>query len=194
MLSARETSCLLKSPRNSLPLRNITAWVKQVFSHEDERVELIDGEIIEMSPTGHRHAVCVSRATTMFIEAFGRRVVVGPQNPLQLSDWTEPQPDLVVFKPRADFYSAKKPTPDDVLFTVEVSDTSLRFDRNVKLPRYAAAGIPEVWIEDLQNNLLLVYRDPTGKEYRTAFNLRPSDTVEPIAFPDVNFRIEDLLG
>ena len=133
---------------------------------EQDRVELIDGEIIEMSSIGHRHAVCVIRANTMFIEAFGRRAVVSPQNPLQLSDWTEPQPDLVVCKPRADFYKAKKPTHDDVLFIVEVSDSSFSYDRNVKLPRFAAAGIPEVWIEDLQNDLLLVYRDPAGKSTR----------------------------
>src|SRR4030095_15037825 len=79
--------------------------------HEDDRVELIDGEIIQMSPIGHHHFVSVTRATTFFIQAFGNRAVVSPQNPVRLSDWTEPQPDLVVFKPRADFYAKKKCTP-----------------------------------------------------------------------------------
>ena len=111
--------------------------------HEDDRVELIDGEIIQMSAIGHRHMVCVNRANTLFIQAFGKRAVVSPQNPVRLSDWTEPQPDVVVFKPRADFYAKKKPVPADVLFTVEVADTTLAYDRNIKLPQYAAAGIPE---------------------------------------------------
>src|SRR6266581_4367665 len=109
------------------------------------------------------------------------RSVVSPQNPVQLTDWTEPQPDLVVFKPRADFYAGKKPMPEDVLFTVEVADTSLSYDRKIKLPRYAAAGIPEVWIEDLKNNLLLVHRDPSGETYVTVVTLRACDSVFPLA-------------
>src|SRR2546425_9197316 len=84
--------------------------------HEDDRVELIDGEIIQMSPIGHRHSVCVNRATTLFIQAFGNRAVVGPGNPVRLNDWTEPEPDLIVFKPRADFYAKKRPAIEDVLF------------------------------------------------------------------------------
>src|SRR5436309_4722242 len=80
---------------------------------EDDRVELIDGEIIQMSPIGHRHMVCVNRANTLFIQAFGNGAVVSPQNPVRLTDWTEPQPDLVVFKPRADFYAKKEPVPED---------------------------------------------------------------------------------
>src|SRR5438105_15794893 len=87
---------------------------------EDDRVELIDGEIIQMSPIGHRHMVCVNRANTLFIRAFGSRAVVSPQNPVRLTRWTEPQPDLVVFKPSADFYAKKEPVPADVLFMVEV--------------------------------------------------------------------------
>jgi len=162
--------------------------------HEDDRVELIDGEIIQMSAIGLRHMVCVNRANTLFIEAFGRRSVVSPQNPVQLTDWTEPQPDVVVFKPRADFYARKKPTPEDVLFTVEVADTSLSYDRKVKLPRFAAAGIPEVWIEDLKNNLLLVHRDPSGETYHTVLTLRAADSVSPLAFPDVSFRVDELLS
>lgn len=161
---------------------------------EDDRVELIDGEIIQMSAIGHRHMVCVIRANTMFIEAFGRKAVVSAQNPVQLSDWTEPQPDLVVFKPRSDFYAARKPTPKDVLFVVEVADTSLRYDGNVKLPRYGAAGIPEVWIEDLKNDLLLVYRDPQHDSYKTSLTLQRGDSVSPIAFPDIRFAIDDLIG
>jgi Uma2 family endonuclease len=111
--------------------------------HPEERVELIDGEIVQMSPISYRHALCVNRANTIFIQAFGNRANVSPQSPLRLSDWSEPQPDIVVFKPRADFYATKIPLPKDVLFIVEVSDSSLAIDQKVKLPRYAAAGIPD---------------------------------------------------
>ena len=159
-----------------------------------ERVELIDGEIIQMTAIGHRHMVCVNRATSLFIRAFGENAVVSPQNPVQLSDWTEPEPDLVVFKPRSDFYDGKKPMPEDVLFAVEVADTSLRYDRNVKLPRFAAAGIPEMWIEDLNNDVLLVYRDPQGNHYESVLTLKRGDFVSPLAFPNVRFAIDDLFG
>src|SRR2546426_1442522 len=97
--------------------------------HEEDRVELIDGEIIRMSPIGRRHAVCVTRANTFFIRAFADRAVVAPGNPVRLTDWTEPEPDLVVFKPRADFYAKKQPALEDVLLVVEVSDTTLSYDR-----------------------------------------------------------------
>ena len=161
---------------------------------EDDRVEFIDGEIIEMSPIGHRHLGCVNRATRCFVESFGNRAVVSPQNPILLSVWTEPQPDLVVLKPRKDFYGSKKPEPADALLVVEIADTSLSHDRVVKLPRYAAAGVPEVWIEDLKNEKLLVYRGPTEKGYLTALALQRGDSVSPLAFPEVMFSAEDLLG
>jgi Uma2 family endonuclease len=160
----------------------------------EERVELIDGEIIQMSPIGHRHMVCVNLASTLFIEAFGRRAMVSTQNPVQLSDWTEPQPDLVVFKPRADFYAGKRPTPEDVLFAVEVSQTTLRLDGKVKLPLFAAAGIPEVWIEDLNQDLLLVFRNPRTDSYLTSMTLQRGDSVSPMSFPDVRFSVDELLS
>jgi Uma2 family endonuclease len=164
-----------------------------IFRPED-RVELIDGEIIEMSPIGRRHRVCVSRATTLFFEAFGRRAVLSPQNPVRLSDWTEPQPDIIVFKPRADFYAKKEPTPEDVLFLVEVSDSSLAYDRDIKAPRYADAAIHELWIADLRNDLVRVYRDPAGGNYKTVLTFRPGETVSPLPFPETSFRVDDLVS
>ncbi|PYS00123.1 MAG: Uma2 family endonuclease [Acidobacteria bacterium] len=161
---------------------------------EDDRVELIDGEIIQMSPIGHRHMVCVNRANTLFIQAFGNGAVVSPQNPVRLTDWTEPQPDLVVFKPRADFYAKKEPVPEDVLFMVEIAETTLSYDRKIKLPRYAAAGIPEFWIGDLKNDILHVYRNPGRETYNIALILHPSESISPLAFPDVTFQVGELLS
>src|SRR5262245_51613764 len=106
----------------------------------EDRTELIDGEVIRMSPTSHRHAMCVTRANHAFTVAFQGRAIVNPQNPLVLNDYSEPQPDLVLLKYRPDFYKSEQyVTPEDTLLVLEVSDTTLRFDLGTKLPRYAAA-------------------------------------------------------
>lgn len=164
-----------------------------ILSPQD-RVELIDGEIIEMSPIGGRHLGCVNLANRLFTRMLVDRAVVSVQNPLQLSNYTEPEPDLVLLRPRTDCYTGKKPLAEDALLVVEVAETTLRFDRNIKLPRYAAAGVPEVWIENLVDDLLLVYRDPVGKTYTTSISLGGADSISPIAFPDAVFKVGDLLG
>jgi Uma2 family endonuclease len=159
----------------------------------EDRVELIDGEIIQMSPIGARHLGCVNRANRLFAAAFGVRVVVSVQNPLQLSNYTEPEPDIVLLKPRADEYAGKKPFAEDALLVLEVAETTLKYDRDVKAPRYAAAGVPEVWIENLNEDVLLVYRDPAGRSYRTSLTLRRGDSVSVGALADVAFPVDQLL-
>jgi Uma2 family endonuclease len=161
---------------------------------EDSRVELIEGEIIEMSPPGNRHIACVNRATELFVTKLGRRVIVSPQNPVRLSNMTEPQPDLVVLKPRPDYYETKRLSAEDTFLVIEISDTSLRYDRNRKLLLYAKYGVPEVWIEDLQHNVILVYRDPDAKSYATCLELRPGESISMLAFPHVLFTVTSLLG
>ena len=160
----------------------------------DERTELIDGEIIKMPNPSTRHVACANRANTFFTEAFGRRAIVSIQNPLLLNLYNEPLPDVVVLKPRPDFYTSTRFTPEHAFFVVEISESSLAFDRKVKLPRYAASGAPEVWIEDLKHALLLVFRDLENDTYKTCLTLRRGETVSPSAFPDVTFKVEDLLG
>lgn len=161
---------------------------------EEERVELIDGDVIQMSPIGHRHRVRVTRANTLLVRAFGERAVVSCQGSIELSEWSEPQPDFVVFKPRPDFYARKRWRPDDVLLVMEVADTSLHYDRNVKTPLYAHACIPEVWIEDAKRDILHVYRNPAGGDYADSFELQRSDVIAPITFPDIAFSVDHLFG
>jgi len=161
--------------------------------HPEDRVELIDGEIIQMSPRGYRHTMCVERAIELFVRGLGDRAVVGPGSPIQLNKWTEPEPDLVVFKSR-EHYIRRRRGLEDVLLILEVSASSLRFDQNIKLPRYAAAGIPEVWIADLQNDILHVNREPGDQAYKTELTLRPGDSVSPLGFPDVTLKVDDLLS
>ena len=159
-----------------------------------DRVELIEGEIIQMSPIGNRHASCVDRANYLFVTAFKEKAIVSIQHPLRLDKYNEPQPDIIVLKPRADYYASQSRTPADTFFVVEVSDTTLRYDTKVKLPIYARSDVPEVWIENLQEDLLLVCRDPTGRSYRTQLTLHPGEFISPPGFPELSFKVEDLLG
>jgi Uma2 family endonuclease len=159
-----------------------------------DRVELIDGEIIQMSPIGTRHLGCVNATTAVFFNAFKGRAVVSGQNPVQLSDFTEPQPDVVLLKPRKDFYRGKHPEAVDALLVVEVSDTTLAYDRDVKLSYYAAAGIPEVWIEDLSSDRVLVFRNPIDGVYPVPLVLRRDESISVQAFPDTAFTVSDFLG
>jgi len=161
---------------------------------EDDRVELIDGEIIEMSPLGVRHAGCLIAATHVFTAVFGGRAVVSVQGPLRLSNYTEPEPDIVLLKPRKDFYRGKRAKAEDALLVLEVADTTLCYDRELKLPRYAAAGLPEVWIENLQDDQLLVYRNPAGTSYEICLTLKREDSISVQTLPDVVFKVVDLLG
>ena len=161
---------------------------------EDDRVELIDGEILEMSPIGRRHSACVARLTSVFSQRLGAAVIVWPQNPVRLSERSEPEPDLALLRPRPDFYASAHPTPADVLLIVEVGDTSVEYDRQVKAPLYAHSGIPELWIVDLNRHHLGVYRDPSEAGYGTTRVLRRGESISPLAFPDLTIAVDDILG
>ena len=161
--------------------------------NNDERVELIDGEIIKLNP-GKRHVACNLRANMLFSEAFGRRACVSVQNPVVIDSYNEPKPDIVILKARDDFYATVEPSPEHALLIVEISDTTLAMDQTRKLAKYAKSNVPEYWIEDLKRQLLHVYRDPAGSEYNTHLTLQRNDTVSALAFPGVQFKVADLLG
>jgi Uma2 family endonuclease len=151
-------------------------------------VELLRGEVYQMSPIGPKHFYAVMRMDHRLREALGAKAVVAAQSPLRLSEDSEPEPDLMVLRPPLDRYQEKLPTPEDVLLLVEVADTSLEFDREAKLPLYAEAGIPEVWLVNLKENLLEVYRDPRGGRYREIRLLSPEEEVSPTLLPEVSLR------
>ncbi len=162
---------------------------------EDDRVELIQGEIVEMPPIGSHHAGTVRRHNSLFSSRLGSRVIVSVQNPLRLrSVESEFQPDIVLLRPRPDFYSRSHPEVQDVYLVIEVADTSLEKDRHVKLPLYARAGVPEVWIVDLNTNRVEVYRRPTPDGYREARVLSLGESLTIEAFPDLSLTVDDLLG
>lgn len=161
---------------------------------EDERVELIRGEIYGMSPIGSWHAACLTRLLRWFASLYPR-VILSPQNPLALSQQeSEFYPDLIVLRYREDDYESKVPGPEDVLLVIEVSDTTLARDRDVKVPLYAASGIPEAWIANQTGDSVLVYRKPTAAGYQEVKEYRRGDTVSPEAFPDLKLSVEEILG
>jgi Uma2 family endonuclease len=131
----------------------------------DARVELLEGVIVDMAPIGSRHAATVNRLTRAFAAAVGNRAIVSVQNPIRLGDHDEPQPDLALLRPRADYYAEATPTAADVLLVVEVAQSSAAYDREVKLPLYAQHGVPEVWLVDLDAARLHVCRAPQDGRY-----------------------------
>ena len=160
---------------------------------EDDRVELLDGEIVEMTPIGLRHADCVNRLARSLVLTFDDVAVILVQNPIRLSDRSEPQPDLALVHRRAGLYASSHPRPSDILLIVEVADTSIESDRRVKVPLYARGGIPEVWLVDLNQDTVTAYRDPRRGGYRTAHVVRRGDELAPSAFPDRALPVADLL-
>ncbi|MBI4494208.1 MAG: Uma2 family endonuclease [Chloroflexi bacterium] len=161
---------------------------------EDDRVELIDGEILEMAPIDPRHQRCVIELTHLFTERLGRRALVSVQGPIRLGDYSEPQPDVVLLRPGPELYAADHPGPEDVLLAIEVAETSSSFDRRVKVPRYAQSGIPEVWLIDLERRSVTVYCDPSPTGYRTAQTVRRGETLAPLAFPELHIGVDEILG
>ena len=161
---------------------------------EDDRVELIEGEILEMSPIGRQHLACVDRLTRIFVRNLGDAAIVRVQGSIVLSERSEPQPDLVLLRPRDDFYATADATAEAVFLIVEVADSSEAYDRQTKAPLYARNGIPELWIADLTRDCITVYRDPRRDGYATSRVLRRGESISPIAFPDLTIAVDDILG
>ena len=162
--------------------------------HEDDRVELLDGQIVEMTPIGPEHAGCVDDLAQWLTQHLRGSAIVRVQNPVQLGDHAEPQPDIAVVRPRPGGYRGGHPGPRDVLLVVEVADTSLRDDRERKLPLYAQAGIPEVWLVNLPEDGIDIHREPRAGTCTSLRTARRGETVSPLAFPSLVLRVDDILG
>ena len=157
--------------------------------HEDDRVELIEGKIIVMSPIGKRHASVVTKLNNYFAVALKGRGLVSPQNPLLLRDESEPEPDLMLLKSEESFYAEQLPGPDDVLLLVEVADTSVDSDRALKVPLYAENGIAEVWLIDLESEVVEVFQNPEGSGFGSVRRLSKGERLAPAAFRDLSVEV-----
>ena len=181
-----------------LPLRRFTvdeyyAMAEAGILTEGDRVELIDGVIVEMAPVGSRHVGVVNGFNRAFTEAVGRRAVVQVQSPIRLDDGTEPQPDLALLLERADLYASGHAGPQDVLLLIEVADSSVGYDRDEKLPRYARAGIPEVWLALLPEDVVESHTEPTDNGYRVTRRFRAGDVLRPGCFDDVEISVDAVM-
>jgi len=160
----------------------------------NERVELIDGEILVMSAIGHRHAVAVNKAVRMIVRTVGEKAFLWTQTTLVLDKFLVPEPDLTLLKPRDDSYAGKQPGADDVMLIVEVADSSLEYDTTVKLGMYAMIGIPEYWVADLRNDRLLAYSLPQGDQYAVRRELHREEFIAPLSLPESRFAVSVFLA
>jgi Uma2 family endonuclease len=160
----------------------------------NDRVELIQGEVFEMSPIGSSHAACVDRLNAVLHRKAGQIAIVRVQSPIRISDFSEPQPDVALLKPRKDFYSRSHPTPADVLLVIEVADTSVEYDRNLKLPLYAQAGIPEAWLVNLPKETVEVHTQPKAGKYQKVQRLKRGKSLVSPTLSDLSLAVEDILG
>jgi|APTNR8051073442_1049403.scaffolds.fasta_scaffold20477_2 Uma2 family endonuclease len=161
-----------------------------VFARE-ARVELIEGEIVEMAPIGSLHAATVAFLHRRLVEGLGRRAVIWGQSPVVLDEFSAPQPDIAVLVPRSDHYRNSHPRPADILLMIEVADTTLAFDRDKKAPLYARSGIAELWIVDVERSAVHVFRDPQGERYASEQVVVAPPQMGIAAFPDL---VVDLSG
>jgi Uma2 family endonuclease len=157
----------------------------------DKKFELIEGEVIQVSPIGARHAARVDRINKLFNRQLNEEIV-RVQNPVRLGNHSEPEPDVSILKPRKDFYEESHPTPEDVLLIIEITDTSGVYDRNVKIPMYARAGITEVWIMDVQNGFIEVHKDPINGTYQEKLIFREGQYITPQSLPHVTISVDSL--
>jgi Uma2 family endonuclease len=159
----------------------------------EARLELIEGKIIETAAIGSSHATVVRELTALFNRAAADRAIVSPRCPLILSDESVPRPDVVLLKPKADRYFSSHPQAHDALLVVEVSETVIRADLDTKVPHYARAGVPEVWIIDIERKIIRVSRHPDPDGYRTRFTVTRTDTVSAVAFVEIANSPEEFL-
>jgi len=160
---------------------------------EDDRVELIRGEVLTMSPIGPRHSAAVLRATQALVRIVGDHAIVGVQGSIRLDEYDEPQPDIYLLRPREDFYASGHAGPRDIFLIIEMADSSLGYDQKVKMELYAETGVPEYWIADIQNDRLITYSNPGKNAYRTMETLQRGNVTTPLLLPECRIPVDVLL-
>lgn len=161
---------------------------------EDEHVELINGELFDMAPIGSFHAGLVTRLSRLLINMLTGQATINVKNPLYLSEFSAPEPDIAVLKPRADDYMQSLPTALDVLLIIEVADTSLYYDRNIKLPLYARHQVPEVWLIDVKEKRLDIYQQPDNDYFRLHIRPKAKEEIQPLVVPSISIAWQGLFS
>ena len=194
ILTEEDRVALIAARRRPFTVSEYYRMAEADILTEADRVELIAGQIVAMSPIGSRHAACVDRLNGLLHRQSEQAFIVRVQSPIALDAYSEPEPDLVLLRPRADFYAAAHPSAADVLLAVEVADTSIDYDREVKLPLYAQAGLPEVWLIDLQESRIEVFAQPQGGAYQQRIEVTADTTLTSPTIPQLALAAADLLG
>ncbi len=162
--------------------------------HPDTRTELIEGEIIIMSPIGKRHAAKINRIVRLFTARLKNTAIVSVQNPMALpGSKSEFVPDVVLLEPREDFYEDELPNPENVLLLIEVCDTTLNYDRKKKLPLYARYGVRETWLVNLVDGVIEIYTEPKNAKYSICRIAQSGEKISPLAFPKLKIKVDDIL-
>ncbi len=182
----------LQVPRKRFTVQEYYRMAETGVLREDDRVELIEGEILEMAPIGVRHATCVDRLNKSLNRLLPDELIVRVQSPIHLGDYSEPEPDITLLKPRDYADAEEHPGPSDILLLIEVSDTTLGLDRRMKVPFYARAGIAEVWIVNLQQDAIEVHSHPGGNAYRKLRRFHSGQSI-PISGVGVALRVNDVI-
>ncbi len=185
---------LATRPRHLFSIDDYEAMVEKGVLGPDDRVELIDGEVLEMTPIGPRHQVCVDRLTKLFASLVGEHADVRVQGAIGLSPHSEPQPDLTLLRPPLEKYATVHPGPTDILLAVEVCDTTFAFDRDVKAPLYGKAGIAETWLVDLAGRRVLAMTQPGPGGYKVTTTYAAGETVTARELPRITIAVGDILG
>lgn len=162
--------------------------------HPDSRLELLEGEIYEMSPIGSSHAACVKALSFLLNQLFGGTLLVSTQDPIRLDDFSEPQPDIALLRWRDDFYRHAHPTPADVLLVIEVADTTVESDRRVKVPLYARAAIKEVWLVNLPAEQIEIYAEPAGDAYQIIKQVKRGEEARAHSIPELAVSCDAVIG
>ena len=183
---------VLQLVRHQFAVKQFHQMAESGILSENDRLELIRGEMIDMSPIGRRHAGCVNRLVNLLIQLLGKQIVLAPQNPVELDETSEPQPDIALLKPRPDFYRNSHPQPEDIFLLIEVADTTVKYDREVKIPLYAEVNIPEVWLLDVNQEVVEVYRNPLQGVYQDVQKLVKNQILSTLAFPDVHINVSEV--
>lgn len=179
--------------RRPFTVTEFEQMVEAGILNEDDRVELLDGDIVTMSPIGRRHAACVKRLNALFSRLFRGRAIVSVQDPIRLNDYSDPEPDIALLVPRDDFYATGHPGPKDVLLAVEVADRSLALDLGTKIPMYARARIAEAWLIDLKTDTITVFTEPKNGRYTTSAKFSGGSRIESPVLAKRRVKVADVL-
>lgn len=185
-------SAVFEPTRLRISIDRYQKMVESGVLTKDDRVELIEGEIVDMAPIGRNHFAITARLQDFFASTLGQRAIVAIGAPLNLGDFSEPQPDLALLKRRGDFYRAKLPEADDALLVVEVADSSLAYDLDAKARLYARYGVAEYWVIDVNGRRVIVHRAPEHERFSEVIERRGSDTLSPMAFSDAAVSVRQL--